>query len=1012
MAITETLGSLGGWDVELRDDAPDHVVSQLGFFGHIAVVDGPVDVAAAGDGLLTGARYVGVLRAKDKATGRKLSGSGMVFWLGDEDGKGDVLEAAVTLTNASLATAVGAIINPSISINVGTVHSIAGSYTGKHQFQTRREALTIICDAFGAEFRVNGNGTVDVGTAAQLYNTEAPDTVIVRKVSGSDMGLVALGGDYAVDESVYDYSTRVVLLGQTIGEGDTPDEVFATGTAEAPTLPYLNLYGYPVRIIRTISESGTTTGAVAARAQLQLNRFNRVARSLKVTAEEYETEGNFVVGDNVYVYDPDTGIQNPAIEVGFRGELLHPDVVRASGITWPVVQGMTVAFRTQAGVWLDLTPFVTWETGGHELTVGDLPKSLTRAGDNPIQSRVDAITGTAKIPKAPTNLVLSTFSVESGTGNDTAVIVAEWDAVTQNTDNTTASLAYYEIRSRPTFRAPSWEPGGVSETTTADLPVVSALEYDVAVAAVSSGGKMSDWSESVTIMSAADDTPPPTPSDPVVTSYLGQLRIAWDGLSSVGGPMPPDFNRVDVHVGTTNAFTPSDATLVSSLSTAGVAYATAPYASARYVRLLAIDHTGNESASSAVVSGSTAQVVSADIFDGAVGSSKLADLAVITAKINNLAVNDAKIGNMAVGKLTAGIMSADITVSGRFTTALTGARVEMNSLGLQKFAADNSPLVSITGSEALLTGRYRSGTSGRRIEMGTVGSTGEISFYAPDNAKSFFRSYSDPTEAREGLQLGTTVAGAPGIWNSVFYNQQEWASYHTKIHDFVYQDRWAVAQTTNRGSSYGYRLFMGTGEFALRGGLLGDTNVYWQYEFLTGAVNQRFGSGARYGIGDGFAGQSPSFTLVAQDGFGNVIRSTSTGNGAWFDVRNIFDTAFAGLRGDNFQINSDMRGKTDIVDAAIPAALSQIDAIRPRKYKRKHSGDRPRLDDNGEMVGVIKGEGPDEVGVIAQELPDSIAVNNGDGQEMGYSVGSWLLLLTVAVQQLNAQLTEMKRVKK
>jgi hypothetical protein len=61
-----------------------------------------------------------------------------------------------------------------------------------------------------------------------------------------------------------------------------------------------------------------------------------------------------------------------------------------------------------------------------------------------------------------------------------------------------------------------------------------------------------------------------------------------------------------------------------------------------------------------------------------------------------------------VGKLTAGTMSADVVVGGRFATALTGARVEMNSLGFQKFDTDGvTKLISLTGTEALLTGTYK-----------------------------------------------------------------------------------------------------------------------------------------------------------------------------------------------------------------------------------------------------------------------------------------------------------------
>ena len=46
MAVEEVLQALGSWELRLKATTPDDVIAQLEYFGHMAVVDGPVDVAA------------------------------------------------------------------------------------------------------------------------------------------------------------------------------------------------------------------------------------------------------------------------------------------------------------------------------------------------------------------------------------------------------------------------------------------------------------------------------------------------------------------------------------------------------------------------------------------------------------------------------------------------------------------------------------------------------------------------------------------------------------------------------------------------------------------------------------------------------------------------------------------------------------------------------------------------------------------------------------------------------
>lgn len=1020
--ITELLGALGGWDITLSGETPDEIRSRLGYFGHVVIVQGPVDVAAHGDELLPRARYVGVLRRRQSAR-TVLSGAGLVYWLGDEDDKGHYLATKVTITSKTLEQAVPMVLPPTVTL--GTIHPDAsGTYSGVHQFESPRSALRTICDAFGREFRVNPDFTVDVGTAAQLYNTENPDTIVKRHGAGVDLDLVALGGEYEDDGSVIDYSTDVLLLGQTQEDG-----TFVTGSASAASVPYFDPQGNPVKIVRPISESGQTEGSVGSRSQLHLNRYNREARALKVTAEEYETAGNFVVGDNCWAYDPDTGIVDPANEVIFRGQVLHPDLIRAVGITWPLTEGHTVAFRTDTGEWLDLTPYVVWETGTNELTLGDLPKSLTGAGGNPIQDRADSLPDTVA-PGAPFGLGLSSYSAPDPYGTEQGYIAASWSAPVQNVDGSVITdLDHYVVAWKWSDRA-TWQTT-VTVDTEVDLPATLDLDHDVQVAAVDKTGNYSDWTPLEQVHVAADSTAPLAPADPAVTSYLGQLRIAWDGSMADGSAPPPDFNRVDVHVSTTTGFVPSDGTLVASLATPGVAYATAPYGATRWVRLVAYDNSHNASPASTSVSGATVQVADGDI------------------------------AAMSVGKLTAGIMTADVTISGRFGTALTGARTELNALGLQKWDASGNLLVSITGTDALLTGTYRSATTGRRIEMGAAGALGEINFYAPDGSRSFLRAWTE-SGGVEGVQLGLEMSGTNSLWNRINYNSDEWSSYRARGHDFyilepdsggffyvrqantnirttvsstdevtrlqldsslVYRDDVGQVRQQIDDGGWTYWDAVGNSRFIIDGTALwmdGPGGSSTSFDYAQSIFSWWYGTGkgsfALRGP-DPAWGSSASSILRMSTGNGHATNLKlwwDSVNGVWLELKDWTDVNWIGMRAATFTAMSDRATKDDISDFT-GSALARIRGARVRRYRRKRGRPtRVGRDEHGRPVATDEVDtsapvapGPEEIGLVAQEAPAEIVHPTGDGT-LGIDLYQMASLLWAGLQELDKRIDDLQ----
>jgi hypothetical protein len=762
----------------------------------------------------------------------------MVFWLGDEDGKGQVLEAKVTLTNATLSAALTAVLPAAVTL--GTVYALtnpAARITRTFQYVSPREAVQAICDHFDVEFRVNGNGTLDVGRQDQLYNA-TPDSIVVRKGAGIDMDTVALGGKFGVQKTAVDYSDRILLVGKT-----QEDATFVNGAIDAPVKPYRDLFGNTTRRTRMISESGTTTGTLAQRLQLQLNRYNRTATSLKVSAEDYEIEGNFVVGDIV--------------------------------------------------------------------------------------------------------------------------------------------------RHRPTFRAPLWD---VSYTNTAalDFPATVGLGYDVQVAAVDKAGNVSAFTPVLSITAAQDATAPGTPSDPSVSSYYGQLRIEWDGLTATGAAMPPDFNRVDVHVGTTNGFTPTAATLIDSLSTKGVSYATAPYGSPRYVRFIAYDHAGNASGASGSVLGTTVQVGPNDI------------------------------SSLSVGKLTAGIMSADVTISGRFATALTGARTELNALGLQKYDSSNNLLVSITGTDALLTGRYRSAISGRRIEMGAAGLLGEINFYAPDGKTSYVRAFTEGTGI-EAIQLGLTVTGDPSLWNRININSDQWMSIRSRIVDLSYLGTesgfFTVRERSARtGGTVVNRIYLEDGYSAFRNPDATTEMVQWADGHVSFTSNgdvtfthPQNNSRVVLQHLDGRADVSLYLQLANDYNYAGNFRFLSTNTGATSRV----ELRDAGSGYQDFHCGPVTEFSSEAGKTAIRAfdgdALAKVRALKVKRYRRKGGAKIDR--ETGEVTEYAGAEGPETIGLVAEEafeVAPEIVTLDETGTIVGLQTGARVTLLERAIQQIADELDKLK----
>ena len=701
MTVNEVKQTLGSFEIVLYPTTPLEILNQLDYLGHIAIVEGRIDPLQYGDEILDAAKYVGVHRNRVNDVDNRtynvegsylLRGVGLSYWLGDEDGKGDVYETPVTITGQSLANSVRALLPD--SIEEGTFFSVPGTYTGVHQYQSPRKAITYVTDIFDAEWRVNPNGTLDVGTIAQLYPTE-PTSLLVKNDFGRDLLLAAYEGKIDSAEDIEDFSTRVVLLAE--GEGSS----IATGSADInPTLnPYRDLFGNVVVLTRLISESGTTSGNANTRASIALSEFDSTRRSIRLATREFTVSGTLNLGEFIYVHDPDTGLVDPTNEVYFRGRRINPIKFRVVEIEWPVTEGMTVAYRGWDGTWVDLTDWVNFEAGDVHLTIGELPRSLTSGFGEPIGSRdlVDDLS----VPAAPTwDTPFFTSSYLDGMGNTRAQVLLTWNTPLNVDGSTIVDGDFYEIQYgfNP---ATEWQSvfaaWGSNEFLITDL--APGTDYDIKIRAIDRFGHQGAFSSTETITVSPDTIAPSTPAAPTVASSLIAIQVSHQlGLNSCGTcNLEVDLDHLEVHTGTVNTFTPDSNSLVGKMPAnygmmqAGIkAIGTFDVSSTSpvWVKVRAVDQAGNISNASPAAS-ATATL------------------------IDNVHISD-----LSVTKVSAGTVSANWIIGASIYTAASGQRIELNSTGLHGFNSGGVETISLlnTGSFTL-----RTSSTGARVVIDATG---------------------------------------------------------------------------------------------------------------------------------------------------------------------------------------------------------------------------------------------------------------------------------------------------
>lgn len=696
MAVTQVLNALGSFEIEVLPTIPRDILDKVTYFGHIAIVPGRMNPSQYGDNLMSSARYVGVVRyvnlADDGRTNlveddMRIGGVGTEFWLGDDDGKGAVIENVINISppGSSFSSVIN-LMTPSSIKSGGTIYTVSGSYSGRHQYETPRSAIKYVCDTMSTSsvkvgYRVNNDITLDAGPESNLYVTNPTCVIAMKGVSqGEDMYMRALPTTVDLTQDMEDFATRVVMLAESNGTS------VATGTADIGTVsPGTNVYkdinGNALSLTKLVSESDTQEQWADVRAELALRDVISPNRAISLTTDDYDIFGTFNVGDYVWVYDPDGGVFDTNNEVYVRGVRMNPMKLQVTEADWPIVEGYTVAYRDSNGVWIDLTDYIHWEESSNttKVVVGDFSRTLTSNAQS-VDTRLGTLTQPDLVaPAAPTwNTPFTGSTYLDGQSNARARVTLSWNTPLNQDSTTVTDGDRYEINYRQTGQT-DWDvlyvTWGTNTLLLSDLPV--ATGYDVRIRGIDVGSNLGAWSTTATFTTTSDTIAPSTPAAPAIAASLLAVQMTHTLGKASGGTynLESDLAYLELHKGTTSGFTTSSSTLLGTVrANQGMMTATTPVVAtfdvsdttAQWYKVIAVDISGNKSNASA-------------------GASATATL-----------VDDSHISNLTVSKVTAGTISANWLLSSNIQTAATGARVALTSTGLQAYDSAGNNTVTIT----------------------------------------------------------------------------------------------------------------------------------------------------------------------------------------------------------------------------------------------------------------------------------------------------------------------------
>lgn len=217
-----------------------------------------------------------------------------------------------------------------------------------------------------------------------------------------------------------------------------------------------------------------------------------------------------------------------------------------------------------------------------------------------------------RVPKAPLGLIVQTDAYLGSDGFAHGLATASWSAVTEATNDTAIEISNYAIEWRKHVDGAPWHSAGTTDKTQLGFGGLDCgTQIEVRVRAVPTySDKLGEWSAVVVATVESDTTPCSVPSKPVLSSELGVVTIHWDGKTSTGVQMEPDFDHIEVGGGANAA----GMQVISATQGGKGDYVITGLAagSQHSYALRSVDHAGNKSDWSAIATVTVASAVSPD----------------------------------------------------------------------------------------------------------------------------------------------------------------------------------------------------------------------------------------------------------------------------------------------------------------------------------------------------------------------------------------------------------------
>ena len=624
------------------------------------------------------------------------------------------------------------------------------TYTGKHYLESAYRSIKTICTALDAEFKMQNDGTIDVGPRSSLFtghDDSTPEGMIVRRLSGSDPNIKGYSGvDLSTEFNAEDYVSRVELTASQVGS------TINLGQADAKDVPYKDLHGETLERIQILAENDIPDTMRDIRAEAYLNEYNKIQKTLNVGLEDYDISGDIDVGDIIYVYDPEVGFEDTSTdaslenrdryEITYQGQILHPIKIRVMGLSFPVSSDMGVFYRDKDGNYTDLTDYVQFETGITQIEVGATSKTINQD----LRATGAIISGGSTneftVPDAPTNLTATSGTYQDGTGRPFAFVRLAWDEAVNTDGSRIIDGNMYRVRYRQVTDVDGNNLIDSNDNQVTDyeyLTVAFGTEavivkglgasntYEFGVQAIDNSGFSGGFAVLTAVQMPTDATIPPQPTAPegtfgslagaaaevTVTHKLGAAKDADGNVisSPTNFTLPLDIDHLNVYRGETSDFTISATNLVGEIQArAGHieheievinTFRTATSGTA-YYKVTAVDVAGNESEAS----------TAAQVTEELIGTQYVKDSFITTAKIGTAQVTDAKIDTLTASKITAG------TISGKEIIIDTDSATDPQNPVLGTIRSDNYVentsgwIVKSDGSVEFESGKFRGDITG------------------------------------------------------------------------------------------------------------------------------------------------------------------------------------------------------------------------------------------------------------------------------------------------------------